>query len=497
MLAEIVAQAQVADDFPYLARTPANAAIKALDKAGLQPGDIDLWEINEAFASVDAELDPDARHRRGPRERQRRRGGASATRSARPARASSARSCTSCAGAAAATAARRSAPAAARATRRSSAGVTERPHILPPPPGGRRAARGPEEQGAAFFDLDRTLIAGLVGVPVRPRRLPGGARHAPRSWPTTRGRTSASACAARPTRRRTRCASASARCSRACACATCSGSRPTCSPACSRACTRRCCEIAYAHQDAGRPIFICTAASQEMAELMAIVLTLRRRRRHASPRSSTAHYTGRAGGPFTYREGKAEAIRELAAREEHRPRRVVGLLGLRVRPADAARSSATRSPSTPTRSWAASRAPRAGRSCASSASAGGCAWPAPPASPPRSAGSARSCSRAARPRRAGAATSCPCAADEPARADRRAARDPRPRARASPTSGSRRTPPGWDREHTLPARAVRRAGRARPDGRLRARGARRRRARTSSPTCSCWRSSRAPTPASA
>ena len=52
VLAEIVAQAQVADDFPYLARTPANAAIKALEKAGLQPGDIDLWEINEAFASV-------------------------------------------------------------------------------------------------------------------------------------------------------------------------------------------------------------------------------------------------------------------------------------------------------------------------------------------------------------------------------------------------------------------------------------------------------------
>jgi acetyl-CoA C-acetyltransferase len=51
-LAEIVAQAQVADDFPYLARTPASAAIKALEKAGLQPGDIDLWEINEAFASV-------------------------------------------------------------------------------------------------------------------------------------------------------------------------------------------------------------------------------------------------------------------------------------------------------------------------------------------------------------------------------------------------------------------------------------------------------------
>jgi acetyl-CoA C-acetyltransferase len=52
ILATIVAQAAVADDFAYLARTPANAAIKALDKAGLQPSDIDVWEINEAFASV-------------------------------------------------------------------------------------------------------------------------------------------------------------------------------------------------------------------------------------------------------------------------------------------------------------------------------------------------------------------------------------------------------------------------------------------------------------
>ncbi|HEY3018915.1 MAG TPA: acetyl-CoA C-acetyltransferase [Solirubrobacteraceae bacterium] len=52
VLAEIVAQAQVADDYPMLAKTPALAALKALDKAGLQPGDIDLWEINEAFASV-------------------------------------------------------------------------------------------------------------------------------------------------------------------------------------------------------------------------------------------------------------------------------------------------------------------------------------------------------------------------------------------------------------------------------------------------------------
>jgi len=51
-LARIVAHAQVADDFAYLARTPANAAKNALAKAGLNVDDIDLWEINEAFASV-------------------------------------------------------------------------------------------------------------------------------------------------------------------------------------------------------------------------------------------------------------------------------------------------------------------------------------------------------------------------------------------------------------------------------------------------------------
>jgi acetyl-CoA C-acetyltransferase len=51
-LAEIVAHAQSATDFAYLAKTPATAAQKALEKAGLQPGDIDVWEINEAFASV-------------------------------------------------------------------------------------------------------------------------------------------------------------------------------------------------------------------------------------------------------------------------------------------------------------------------------------------------------------------------------------------------------------------------------------------------------------
>ena len=51
-LARILASAEVADDFAYLARTPGKAAKLALERAGLTAEQIDLWEINEAFASV-------------------------------------------------------------------------------------------------------------------------------------------------------------------------------------------------------------------------------------------------------------------------------------------------------------------------------------------------------------------------------------------------------------------------------------------------------------
>jgi acetyl-CoA C-acetyltransferase len=50
--ARILAHAEVAWDVPYLAYTPAMAAEKALAKIGRKPSDVDLWEINEAFASV-------------------------------------------------------------------------------------------------------------------------------------------------------------------------------------------------------------------------------------------------------------------------------------------------------------------------------------------------------------------------------------------------------------------------------------------------------------
>ncbi len=51
-LARILSYGTVADDFAYLAKTPANAARQALEKIGKSPADVDLWEINEAFASV-------------------------------------------------------------------------------------------------------------------------------------------------------------------------------------------------------------------------------------------------------------------------------------------------------------------------------------------------------------------------------------------------------------------------------------------------------------
>jgi acetyl-CoA C-acetyltransferase len=52
ILATIVAQGYVADEFAYLARTPANAAAVALEKAGKSIDDVARVEINEAFASV-------------------------------------------------------------------------------------------------------------------------------------------------------------------------------------------------------------------------------------------------------------------------------------------------------------------------------------------------------------------------------------------------------------------------------------------------------------
>src|SRR5438105_8418419 len=52
ILATILAQGYVADDFAYLARTPAKAGQLALEKAGKTIDDVERVELNEAFSSV-------------------------------------------------------------------------------------------------------------------------------------------------------------------------------------------------------------------------------------------------------------------------------------------------------------------------------------------------------------------------------------------------------------------------------------------------------------
>ena len=51
-LATVIAQGYVADEFAWLARTPANAGAQALEKAGKSIGDVSRVEVNEAFSSV-------------------------------------------------------------------------------------------------------------------------------------------------------------------------------------------------------------------------------------------------------------------------------------------------------------------------------------------------------------------------------------------------------------------------------------------------------------
>jgi HAD superfamily hydrolase (TIGR01490 family) len=71
---------------------------------------------------------------------------------------------------------------------------------------------------------------------------------------------------------------------------------------------------AYAHQDAGVPVYILTAASQEMADLLAHVLAFDG---GLGSRSEIVdgRYTGRPAGPFNYREGKVLSMQDLAERE--------------------------------------------------------------------------------------------------------------------------------------------------------------------------------------
>lgn len=72
--------------------------------------------------------------------------------------------------------------------------------------------------------------------------------------------------------------------------------------------------IAHEHQDAGRPVFITTAASQELADILARVLALDGGIGTEFSRvDENGVYTGEPTGVFIYGPGKAQAIEALAA----------------------------------------------------------------------------------------------------------------------------------------------------------------------------------------
>lgn len=74
-------------------------------------------------------------------------------------------------------------------------------------------------------------------------------------------------------------------------------------------------ELAHTHQDEGRLTYIVTAASQELAEILAHVLALDGGIGSQFSEVRDGVYTGRPAGLFIYGEDKALAIRQLASRE--------------------------------------------------------------------------------------------------------------------------------------------------------------------------------------
>jgi HAD superfamily hydrolase (TIGR01490 family) len=72
----------------------------------------------------------------------------------------------------------------------------------------------------------------------------------------------------------------------------------------------------YAHQDAGRPTFIVSAAGNGVVEQLAHVLGMEGGIGTRYEVDADGNFTGRLDGPFVYGEGKVTAMREFAARHE-------------------------------------------------------------------------------------------------------------------------------------------------------------------------------------
>jgi HAD superfamily hydrolase (TIGR01490 family) len=71
-------------------------------------------------------------------------------------------------------------------------------------------------------------------------------------------------------------------------------------------------EEVYAHQDAGRPTFIVSAAGDELVQLLARILYMDGGIGTAYEVGEDGLFTGELGGTFMYGEGKVEAMRRFA-----------------------------------------------------------------------------------------------------------------------------------------------------------------------------------------
>ena len=316
----------MADDFPYLARTPANATKKRSRRPASSIDDIDLFEINEAFASValnsmrmlgvdEAKVNVNggaialghpigasgARILGALVHELRRRGGGLGVAAI-------------CSGGGQGDAGDR------RGQRRSRVAVAPGSTGLGGVRGAGAVRRASEPRrmsirGAAFFDLDKTLIEGSSAIHF--------GRAAYRAGVISRRQLASDAWAnvglpaAGLDRRghRASCATACSRRSPASAWSISRGSARTCSPALLPRVYPEMLKEACAHQDAGRPAYIVTAASQEIAETAGARARCFDGGIGMRSEIEDGVYTGRPDGPFTYREGKAEAIRQVAERE--------------------------------------------------------------------------------------------------------------------------------------------------------------------------------------
>ena len=324
----------VADDFAYLAKTPAKAAQQALEKLGKSADEIDLWEINEAFASVALNslrmlgVDEDKVNVNG---------GAIAL--GHPIGASGAR----IVGALVHELRRRGGGLGCAAI---CSGGGQGDAIILEVNGALGACRAQ----AAFFDLDRTLIAGSSGLPWARAATKAGliSRRQMARWGVDalrfrlRGSTDEATEKLLGEIKQVFHGRARRARSRGMAPEVLVGVLPRIYP--------EMLEEVYAHQDAGRPTFIVSAAGDELVQLLARILYMDGGIGTAYEVGDDGLFTGELGGAVHVRRGQGRGDAPVRRRARDRPRARPTPTPTRPPTCRCCARSATRWSSTPTRS---------------------------------------------------------------------------------------------------------------------------------------------------